>query len=305
MTVNPLISVIMPVYNGEDTLNIAIKSILDQSYHNFEFIICLDGCTDDSEKIINSFSDKRIKLFKSINRLGLGRNMNRLMYKTSNRSEFIAIAEQDDYYYPNRLKLQIEYLLRHPQKGIVSGIAEFFNGSDVTYKFPGILVNGNEYPTGEAMFLLNYLEQTKIVNSCMMIRKNIHEENGLYFSTHYPNIAIDWQYYLRFSLISEIGGLNAILVRMDRSPYRVSITQNRNNYNKAARELLKNIKFEYPDIINRQHYRYALNTQRLIELGHYSGTIFIFYMFVYLFINPLEIRFYNYFIKRIKRYFRL
>ena len=60
MTDNPLVSVIMPVYNGEDTLNIAIKSILDQSYKNFEFIICLDACTDDSEKIINSFSDKRI-----------------------------------------------------------------------------------------------------------------------------------------------------------------------------------------------------------------------------------------------------
>jgi len=299
-----LISVILPVYNGGRELATSIESILSQTYSHFELLISLDGCTDNSEKIIKKYSDNRIKLFNYQNNVGLGCNLNRLIFHTSKDTEYIAIAEQDDYYYPNRLELQVEYLIENQAKGMVSGIAEFYDGKKVSFLFPGLLASGKTYPIGKDMFLLNYMNQTKVVNSCMMFRKKTHIDNGLYFTTHHPNIAIDWAYYLRFSLVSQIGGLNEILVRLDRRPERNSITKNRTNYNAAARELLKNFKYEFPNIISRKHYRYALNTQRLIELGHYAGVLFILYITLYIFTNPFEKRYYYYLIKRVKRFFR-
>ena len=66
---SPLISVVIPVYNGEAFLNESIKSILNQTFKNFEFIIINDGSTDKSEKIIKSFQkqDDRIVLINQKN----------------------------------------------------------------------------------------------------------------------------------------------------------------------------------------------------------------------------------------------
>ena len=61
----PLVTVLMPVYNGEKYLADAIDSILDQTYKNFEFLIIDDCSTDSSLKIIASFSDDRIRLVKN------------------------------------------------------------------------------------------------------------------------------------------------------------------------------------------------------------------------------------------------
>ena len=58
----PKISVLMPVYNGEQFLDKSIKSILDQTFNNFEYIITNDGSTDGSLKIIESYEDSRIKI---------------------------------------------------------------------------------------------------------------------------------------------------------------------------------------------------------------------------------------------------
>lgn len=56
---NPKISVLMPVYNGEKYIFYSIKSILDQSYKNFEFLIANDGSKDETLKIIKEFKKKR------------------------------------------------------------------------------------------------------------------------------------------------------------------------------------------------------------------------------------------------------
>ena len=73
-----------------------------------------------------------------------------------------------------------------------------------------------------------------------------------------PNVSIDWEYFLRFSLIADIGGINKVLVKINRNIDRNSITKNRYNVNRANRELIKNFKFEYPRLILSKHYKYAL-----------------------------------------------
>lgn len=67
---NPIISIIVPVYNAEKTLNRCVDSILNQTYHDWELLLVDDGSTDKSEAICNQYSaiDQRIKVF--IKRMG-------------------------------------------------------------------------------------------------------------------------------------------------------------------------------------------------------------------------------------------
>ncbi len=109
-----LVSIIMAVYNGEKYIDKAIKSILNQTLKDFEFIIIEDGSTDNSLKIIKQFAqkDNRLKLIKNNKNIGLTRSLNQAI-KHSN-GEFIARQDVDDFSLPNRLKIQIQFLKKNP-----------------------------------------------------------------------------------------------------------------------------------------------------------------------------------------------
>lgn len=269
------VSVILPIYNGETTLFRTLQSLWTQTFIDFELIACIDGTNDGSEKILleNASRFKHLKILKNKANLGLGATLNRLVANTN--GTYLAIAEQDDYYYNYRLQKQVEFLEKNQDYGLVSGIAEFFDGNEVVKKFPDLLLKNKAYPQGENLFLLNYIYQTKIVNSCAMIRKSVHINNGLYFSSHYPNIPVDLAYFLRFSLISKVHGLHVTLVKMDRSLHRKSVTTLKHNHYKAHRELLRSFKFEFPNIVSQDVYNKAITKQVEIELRANYGVIFL------------------------------
>ena len=279
------VSIILPVYNGESTLTQTLDSLAAQTYTDFELIACIDGTYDKSSEIIKSYSDQfnSLKIIQNAKNRGLGPTMNRLVYNTS--GEYIAIAEQDDFYYPDRIEKQVQVLNDKQEVGIVSGIAEFWNGERVNFKFPGILVSGKSYPQGEELFLLNYRKGVKVVNSCMMFRKQMHVDNGLYFTQHYPSLGVDWTYILRASLVTQVYGIKDVLVKLDRRPERGSLTTKKDKMFKASRELIRSIKYEFGGLITEEDYKFAMNTQRQLELGYLGGINFlikgVFYWMMY------------------------
>jgi len=279
------VSIILPVYNGESSLTQTLDSLAAQTYTDFELITCIDGTYDKSSEIIKSYSDQfnSLKIIQNAKNRGLGPTMNRLVYNTS--GEYIAIAEQDDFYYPDRIEKQVQVLNDKQEVGIVSGIAEFWNGKHVNFKFPGILVSGKSYPQGEELFLLNYRKGVKVVNSCMMFRKQMHVDNGLYFTQHYPSLGVDWTYILRASLVTQVYGIKDVLVKLDRRPERGSLTTKKDKMFKASRELIRSIKYEFGGLITEEDYKFAMNTQRQLELGYLGGINFlikgVFYWMMY------------------------
>ncbi|MBQ6218262.1 MAG: glycosyltransferase [Methanosphaera sp.] len=90
----PLVSVIMPVYNRSDLVSNAIKSVLNQSYDNFELIIIDDGSTDDTINQINKFKDKRIKLLKNEENRGVSYSRNRGLKESKGR--YITYLDSDN-----------------------------------------------------------------------------------------------------------------------------------------------------------------------------------------------------------------
>jgi len=105
---NPKISVLMPVYNGDQFLDKSIKSVLNQTFNNFEYIIINDGSTDDSLKIIESNEDSRIKIINFSKNRGITAALNNGL--NAAKGDYIARQDQDDISHPDRFMLQIGYL---------------------------------------------------------------------------------------------------------------------------------------------------------------------------------------------------
>lgn len=112
MNNNPVISVVMSVYNGEKYLDEAIESILNQTYRDFEFIIINDGSTDKSLEIIEKYKkqDKRIVLISRENR-GLIASLNEGIKKA--KGKYIARMDADDISLPTRFEEQIKYIKKN------------------------------------------------------------------------------------------------------------------------------------------------------------------------------------------------
>ena len=106
---NPVISVVMSVYNGELYLKEAVESILKQTFVNFEFIIINDGSKDNSLKILQVYQeiDHRILLLDQ-NNIGLTKSLNRGINFA--RGDFIARMDADDVSLPNRFERQLKIM---------------------------------------------------------------------------------------------------------------------------------------------------------------------------------------------------
>lgn len=124
------ISVLMPVYNSEKYVSLAVNSVLKQSYENFEFVIIDDGSSDNTSKIISSFSDERIKYYKK-NHSGLASSLNYGLNKCS--GDYIARIDSDDINLPDWLLKSVNYLSANPETDILSSAVIYFRKNKVMF----------------------------------------------------------------------------------------------------------------------------------------------------------------------------
>ena len=118
---NPLVSVIIPVYNGGRYLRAALESVFGQTYRPIEVIVVDDGSTDDSGAIAQSFSDVHY-----IHQANQGVAAARNIGIEAARGEFFAFLDQDDLWTPEKVKLQIDYLQSQPDLGYTLTQQKFF-----------------------------------------------------------------------------------------------------------------------------------------------------------------------------------
>lgn len=113
----PLVTVLLPVYNGERYIKGAIESILCQSYTHFELLIIDDGSEDNTDQIITSFKDERISHVKNKINLGLVQTLNKGLSLA--KGDLIARQDADDVSYPDRLKKQVEYMVENEETALL------------------------------------------------------------------------------------------------------------------------------------------------------------------------------------------
>ncbi len=135
MTINPKISVLMAVYNGERYLEEALTSVLNQTFGDFEFLIVDDGSTDQTPRILVSLADTRVRVVRH-DRVGLTRSLNQGLSLA--RGEYVARQDADDLSLADRLKKQVAYLDSHSEVVLV--------GSGMT------LITENRHPLRDYMY---------------------------------------------------------------------------------------------------------------------------------------------------------
>lgn len=112
---NPLVSIVIPVYNGENFLEEAIESALAQTYKNIEIIVVNDGSSDNTDAICKKYKDK-IRYFKKENG-GVASALNLAIDKM--QGEYFSWLSHDDLYFPQKIENQINFLSRQKNKNIV------------------------------------------------------------------------------------------------------------------------------------------------------------------------------------------
>lgn len=126
----PKVSVVTAVYNGAKYLRETLRSILDQTFGDFEYILVDDGSTDDSVDIIRSIGDPRIRLFENDRNRRLVYTRNRGIAEA--RGEYVALTDHDDISLPTRFAEQVRFLDANPGFGLVATWYDYINLTGTT-----------------------------------------------------------------------------------------------------------------------------------------------------------------------------
>ena len=183
---NPLVSVLTPAYNAEKYLDECIKSILEQSYNHFEYIIIDDGSTDGTWDVLKRYAalDSRIKIFQNEVNLGIAGTRNRLKSKASGK--YIMWQDADDISMPTRMKEQLSVLESNPKVGIVGGSLQFFNGKGD--------LNIRKYSSSDTELRRNIFRYSPVAQPGAMIRKTALDEAGDYDLNYPPAEDLDMSF---------------------------------------------------------------------------------------------------------------
>ena len=218
---NPLVSIIIPVYNGADYMREAIDSALSQTYKNIEIIVVNDGSTDSgkTEKIALSYGDQ-IKYFKKEN----GGCASALNYGISKmQGEWFSWLSHDDVYLPNKVKSGIDVIKKYELSVentivICENMAIDSEGNEIFCNKP----NGNYVKVSSNDMFKKFMSGRSLNGCSLLIPKCVLNNTGD-FSTKYVYI-LDWIYWIATTLNGcQFFEYPEILVKNRRHSNQVSV----------------------------------------------------------------------------------
>lgn len=217
------ISIIMGIYNCEKYLKESIESILNQTFTNWELIMCDDGSTDNTFNIAKNFEamyPDKIRVIKNEKNLGLNETLNKC-FKLA-KGKYIARQDGDDISLPNRLETEYKFLEENSKYALVSSKMSYFDeNGDWGESHP------KEQPTKD-----DFIKGSPFAHAPVLMRKEVLEEVGGY-SVDKKLLRVE-DYHLWFKIYSKgyIGyNLNEILYKMrdDKYAYKRRNLKNRIN----------------------------------------------------------------------------
>ncbi|MBF2016537.1 MAG: glycosyltransferase [Rivularia sp. T60_A2020_040] len=245
------ISVIVPLFNGERTIEETIKSILNQTFSNIEVIIINDGSTDATLEIVANILDSRIQIFSYPN-AGLSASRNRGISQA--KGEYISFIDADDLWTADKLELQWQALQSNPQAAVAYSWTDYIDESGKFIKSGRrIKVNGDAF---SKLLVTNFLEN----GSNPLIRQQALEKVGGFDES--LAAAEDKDMWLRLAADYEF-----VCVEKAQILYRISTNSMSSNLKRQETASLKVIEraFNYPKAEKLQH----LKKQSLSHLYQY------------------------------------
>jgi glycosyltransferase involved in cell wall biosynthesis len=225
---SPIVSVILPFFNAEETLSRAIESIKSQSLIDFECILINNNSTDKSVEIAQNWTEKD-KRFILIHEKKQGVMFASNAGSEKARGKYIARMDADDYSCSDRLKLQADFLDNNPEFGAVSGKVEYISHSENTKGFARYVEWVNSVQTYKEILDSRFIE-LPIVNPSAMWRKETAEKYGMYTHGDFPEDYEMWLRWLQEGV--KISKLNEFVLKWYDSDTR--LTRTKSMYSDAA-----------------------------------------------------------------------
>lgn len=251
MSSMPLVSVIMPIYNGAAYMEESIRSVLSQNYRNIELLICNDASTDNSAEIIARLmgEDSRISVIENEVNSGIAISRNNLLDRV--KGKYFITQDCDDNMLPGKVEKQVRYMESHPECGMCGTWARKVDEKTVTF---GKIV----FPVNDTDIRINLLFQNSMVQPSVMVRAEFidrYRYNG--------NLLVceDYDYWERLSAIAELHNIPEYLVQ-----YRIHGT----NISKSKEQLLIE---KTREIKLRQLLRVDKEGERYIEIHDAIGSL--------------------------------
>ena len=240
----PLISVVIPVYNGELTIRDTVESVLNQTFSDFELIIINDGSSDSTLDILGGFQDLRLKIFSYPN-AGLSASRNRGISHAC--AEMISFIDADDLWTPNKLESQLNSLREHPEAAVAYSWTDFIDERGTLLGY-GIhrTVNGSVFPRLLEFFFIGS-------GSNALLRKSVFSEVGEFDET--LTSAEDLDMFLRLAARYQFSA-----VPQPQILYRITDNSMSRNVLRQERETLKVLERAFAQEPGKSFIRLKRNT---------------------------------------------
>lgn len=200
---NPTVSVIVPSYNRADFLPRAIKSILSQTFRDFEVIVVDDCSTDNTQEVARSFNDERIRYIKHDRNKGAGAARNTGIKDA--KAPYVAFLDSDDEWLPEKLEEQINRIRTLPDEiGVV-----YCDRTVIVEKTGRIIKTSIPKAKGNAHAVI--LRYCALASCSTLIRKNCFEKVG-FFDETLPCLE-DWEMWMRVSKHYEFDLIPKVLAK--------------------------------------------------------------------------------------------
>lgn len=232
----PQITVIMPVYNGSKYLKFAIESIFNQTYKDFELIIINDGSTDDSEKIIMSYHDNRLRYYSQSN-IGLTLTLNKLIEYA--RGKYLARMDQDDWSHPRRLERQVNFLDSHPKVFLLGSWIQVID-------IEGKIRYNHKYPVTNQAIKEGMLYSNCFAHGSVMIRKSPE----IFYRKEFDD-AEDMDLWARICQRYEVGNLPEYLYKWRVNPEGICLSRKSTQKN-TVNKILSYYRPNYLNILSKK-----------------------------------------------------
>jgi len=247
----PILSVVLPIWNGQNFIADAISSVLLQSFKDFELLVLDDGSDDSSVEICQQFTDPRIRVISHPGRQGIVKTLNRGIAISAGK--YIARIDGDDLAVNSRFEKQVQFLEEHSDYGLVGSWMETFGERKTTWK----------YPTGDTAIRLAMLFNNPFGHPSVMFRRDWdHGEPGYYDEAF--AYAEDFEYWVRISALWKCENLPEALTL-----YRTHPSQSTKSDTNGRAECVQRI-------VSLQHQALGLKTlplfpSPLFERGWWSN----------------------------------
>lgn len=201
MKTQPLVTVLMPVYNQALYIRESLESMLNQTYTNLDILIVDDGSTDNTIEIVQTYRDNRIRIVQHSSNQGLIATLNTGLANT--KGDYIAKMHGDDISLPKRIAKQIEFLNHNPEIGVLG-----------TWFYLGIEPNAQiiRHPVSHQEIAMNMVFDSMIAHPTIVFRKSLIESGVYYYDPKYPR-AEDYELWERLIAVTKFANFSEPLLR--------------------------------------------------------------------------------------------